>query len=195
MDQRSPEWFSVRLGRFTGSRFAALMSTGKERENLIRDVAWERFTAKPVETYTNAAMQRGVELEPEARDWYSFARDVRVHEFAFIVHPVHDFVGVSPDGLVGDDGLLEIKCPGHRAHLETLERRKVPSQYRWQVQGQLWVTGRRWLDFLSYHPDHEGVIVRVGPDPRAFEQLESACLAANAEVEQLVQLLGRKEAA
>lgn len=195
MEQRSPEWHSVRLGRITGSRFAAVMSTGKTRDDLIRDLAWERFTGRPVETYQNAAMLRGVELEPEARDWYSFARDVAVREFGFIVHPEHDFIGISPDGLVGDDGLIEIKCPGHRAHMDVVAQRKVPSQYRWQVQGQLWVTGRRWLDFVSYHPDHEGVIVRVEPNPAMFAQLEAACLAAHAEINDWVSLLGREEAA
>ena len=140
-------------------------------------------------------MQRGIDLEPDARNWYAFMTDQAVHEEAFIRHPAHSFVGISPDGLVGADGLIEIKCPGHRAHMEVLESRKVPSQYRWQVTGQLWVTGRSWLDFVSFHPDHEGFILRVEPDPAAFEKLEAACLKANAEIEQWVQLLNERKAA
>jgi len=180
MEQRSQEWFSARCGRFTGSRFAALMA-GEETQtfkDLLKDVAWERLTGQTDEGFTSAAMQHGIDTEAEARDWYSFECGVVVREFGFIVHPTIDCVGISPDGLVDPSGLVEIKCPQPRAHIETMVKRKLPSKYRWQVQGQLWVTGREWLDFVSYHPATGGVIVRVEPDPKDAEALaERAALA------------------
>lgn len=195
MEQRTPDWFATRAGRFTGSRFADLMGSATVRDGLIRDLAWERFRGQCVETYQNDAMRRGTELEPMARDWYAFTRDVEVREIAFIVHPVHDFIGVSPDGLIDPNGMVEIKCPGHRAHMDTLASRKVPGKYKWQVQGQLMVAQRAWLDFVSYHPEQGGVIVRVLPDAKAQKELETACLKANAEVNEWVSILADKEAA
>lgn len=189
MEQKSDEWYKIRCGRMTGSKFAAIMSTGKGREDLIRDLAWERYTGKCIEGFSNSAMQRGIELEPEARDWYVFVSGNHVSEEGFIHHPEIPNVGISPDGLVGDDGLIEIKCPMHRAHIEAVEKKKLPSQYRWQVQGQLWVTQRKWLDFISYHPEHEGVIVRVLPSVEDQQKLTLACIAANEEIESIVSLL------
>lgn len=195
MEQGTEEWLAARAGKMTGSRFAAIVGTGKTHDDLLRDLAWERYTGRCVESYTTPAMQRGTDLEPEARNWYAFVSGLPVREEGFIVHPTHPFIGISPDGLTGDEGLIEIKCPGHRAHLETLDRRKVPSQYRWQVQGQLWITGRAWLDFVSYHPDHDGVVVRVYPSEKDHAELEAACIAANTEVERLLALLTEKEKA
>lgn len=190
MEQRTDDWLAARLGMITGTRFAAIVGTGKTRDDLIRDLAWERYTGSCIEKgFTTDAMQRGIDLEPEARDWYSFHSGNDVVEHGFMVHPELSFVGMSPDGLCGEDGLLEIKCPGHRAHIETIERRKVPSQYRWQVQGQLWVTGRSWLDFVSYHPEHDGIIIRIEPSADDHAKLEAACIAANEEIESIVQLL------
>jgi putative phage-type endonuclease len=189
MEQRTDDWHKARNGCLTGSRFAALMSSGKTREDLIKDLAWMRFTGEPLESYSNAAMQRGIELEPEARDWYVFQSGNRVDEEGFIAHASIPYVGISPDGLVGEDGLIEIKAPLHRGHIETIERKKMPSQYRWQVQGQLWVTGRKWLDYVSYHPDHGGIIIRIEPSMADHEKLEEACIQANIEIEGLVSLL------
>lgn len=190
MEQQTEAWRNERLGLITGTRFAAIVGSGKTRDDLIRDLAWERYTGKYIERgFVTDAMQRGIDLEPEARDWYRFDSGNDVVEHGFIVHPELPFVGISPDGLIDDDGLVEIKCPGHRAHIETLERRKVPSQYRWQVQGQLWVTGREWLDFVSYHPEHDGIIIRIEPSVDDHEKLKAACIAANEEIESIVQLL------
>ena len=190
MEQQTEEWRNERLGLLTGTRFSAIVGSGKTRDDLIRDLAWERYTGKYIERgFVTDAMQRGIDLEPEARDWYRFDSGNDVVEHGFIVHPDLPFVGISPDGLIDDDGLVEIKCPGHRAHIETLERRKVPSQYRWQVQGQLWVTGRKWLDFVSYHPEHDGIIIRVEPSEDDHGKLKAACIAANEEIESIVQLL------
>lgn len=190
MQQQTKDWRLQRLGLLTGTRFAATVGSGKTHDDLMKDLAWERYTGSYIEKgFTTDAMQRGIDLEPEARDWYRFHSGLPVVEHGFMVHPSLPYVGMSPDGLVGDDGMVEIKCPGHRAHIETIESLKVPSQYRWQVQGQLWVSGRQWLDFVSYHPEHDGVVIRVLPSKADHEKLEAACIAANEEIEKIVSLL------
>lgn len=206
MSQRTPEWFAQRAGRFTGSRFADLMARTKSgpsasRRNLLATLAVERLTGQCVETYTNAAMERGIELEEAARQAYEAHIGQMCVEVDFIVHPTLDFVGVSPDGLVGDDGLVEIKCPASMAkHLDALRSGAHAEEYRWQIQGQLWVTGRQWCDAVSYDPRFpEGLqlaVRRVGRDDAAIKELESACVKADSELAAMVAELNRlKEAA
>jgi putative phage-type endonuclease len=194
--QGSPEWHEVRCGRFTGSRFGDLMAATRSgpaasRKNLLATLALERLTGQTVETYQNDAMRRGSELEAEARERYAFQHDVAVRQVAFVVHPTLDFVGVSPDGLVGAVGLLEIKCPASMPkHLDALRSGSHAAEYRWQVQGQLWVTGRQWCDVVSYDPrfpeELQVACVRVARDEAAIAELEAAVVAADAEVTALV---------
>lgn len=205
MQQRSPDWFAARAGRFTGSRFADLMAVTKSgpstsRKNLIATLAVERLTGACVETYSNGAMQRGNELEPEARAAYEAHTGELVSELAFVIHPRLTFVGVSPDGLVGDDGLVEIKCPAAMGkHLDALLSGAHASEYAWQVQGQLWVTGRRWCDVASYDPRYpDGLqlaIKRVERDEIAIKKLEAECVAAETEVAGMVERLSEMKAA
>lgn len=205
MQQRSPDWFAARAGRFTGSRFADLMAVTKSgpstsRKNLIATLAVERLTGACVETYSNGAMQRGNELEPEARAAYEAHTGELVSELAFVIHPRLTFVGVSPDGLVGDDGLVEIKCPAAMGkHLDALLSGAHASEYAWQVQGQLWVTGRRWCDVASYDPRYpDGLqlaIKRVERDEIAIKKLEAECVAAETEVAGMVERLSGMKAA
>jgi putative phage-type endonuclease len=204
--QRSEEWFAMRAGKFTASRFADLMAatrsgTSTSRANLIATLAVERITGTCVETYSNGAMQRGTDLEPEARSAYETHAGVLVDEVAFVVHPTLPNVGVSPDGMVGPDGLVELKCPAAMAkHLAALRTGDHAKEYRWQLQGQLWVTGRQWVDAVSYDPrwpEHlQLAVVRVTRDEKAIAELEAACIAADAEVAALVEELSNmKEAA
>lgn len=204
--QRTPDWFAMRAGKFTGSRFADLMAVTKSgpatsRANLIATLAVERITGTCVETYSNGAMQRGTELEPDARSAYETHAGDLVDEVAFVQHPSLPFVGVSPDGLVGSDGLVEIKCPSAMAkHLSALRTGDHAKEYRWQLQGQLWVTGRSWIDAVSYDPrwpEHLQIaVVRIERDDKAIAELEAACIAADAEVSSLVEeLTNMKEAA
>lgn len=206
MEQGSADWLAVRCGRFTGSRFADLMAVTKSgpsasRKNLIATLALERLTGQPVETFQNDAMRRGSELEAEARERYAFLRDVAVRQIAFIVHGSHDFVGVSPDGLVGDDGLVEIKCPASmHKHVDALRSGSHATEYRWQVQGQLWVCERAWCDVVSYDPrfppELQAAICRVERDSAAIAELEAAVVKADEEVAALVaELTKLKEAA
>lgn len=190
--QGTPEWSRQRCGAFTASRAADLMAKTKSgpsasRANLIALLAIERLTGQPVETYQNAAMARGTELEAQARDAYAFANDVIVEECGYIKHPTIANCGCSPDGLIGDEGLLEIKCPSAMAkHLDALRSGGHAREYRWQIQHQLFVTGRRWVDVVSYDPRFPSELqiatVRVLPDHKAFEELEAEIRASEKEV-------------
>jgi len=196
VEQRSPEWFDQRLGKFTGSQFAALMAgeSTETYQGYIREKAWERLTGKAVSVFTNDAMQHGIDTEPQARAYYEFVTDAEVVEFPFITHPKLDYVGISPDGLIGTDGLIEIKCPQPKTHIEYLATKKMPSKYRWQVQGQLWVTERKWCDFVSFHPECEHqLIVRVEASGKDHDALYERAEIANAAVEALIKQI--KEAA
>lgn len=199
MQQRSDEWFAKRAGAFTASRSGDLMARTKtgpsaSRRNLITTLAIERITGSCVETYSNAAMQRGVDLEAEAIDAYSFDQCVTVEECAYLDHPRLLRVGCSPDGLIDTMGMLEIKCPANPAkHLDALETGAHAKEYHWQLQHQLFVSGREWVDAVSYDPRFPAglqlAIVRVEPDPKAIKALEDEICAADEEVEDIVSRL------
>ena len=168
MEQRSDEWFKARLGKATASNFAdvlAKLKSGGEaagRRNYRARLVVERLTGRPLESYSNAAMQQGIEREPLARVAYEAETGNMVQEVGFFRHPTLE-AGASPDGLVGVDGLVEIKCPTLATHLEYLNLSVEPSEYTAQIQGQMWVCGREWSDFVSFNPDfpeHLQLIVR-----------------------------------
>lgn len=192
----NPAWLAARAGKFTGSRFADLMARTKSgpsasRQNLLATLAVERITGQCVETFTNAAMARGTELEPVARSAYEALRGVLVEEVGFCESAELDCVGVSPDGLIGSDGLVEIKCPAAMAkHLEALRTCAHAVEYRWQIQGQLWVTDRAWCDVVSFDPRWpDGLqlaIHRVFRDEAAIAELRAECARADAEVMAIV---------
>ncbi len=194
----NPAWLAARAGKFTGSRFADLMARTKSgpstsRANLLATLAVERITGSCVEMFTNAAMARGTELEPIARSAYEQLRGVLVEEVGFCQSSEMECVGVSPDGLIGSDGLIEIKCPSAMAkHLEALRTggASVYSEYKWQVQGQLWVTDRAWCDVVSFDPRWpEGLqlaIHRVIRDEVAIDELRVGCAAGHLEVQAIL---------
>lgn len=193
IEQGSEEWRSQRLGLLTASRFADLMAKTKSgpsasRKNLITRLTIERLTGNYMETYSNAAMARGTEMEPFARQAYEDHELVAVELAPYVPHPDYWFCGCSPDGYVGDDGLVEIKCPSAEAkHYEALRYGSHADEYKWQLQGQLWVTGRQWVDAVSYDPRFTGfelAIVRVTRDEKAIAELEAECIAGNAEIEE-----------
>jgi putative phage-type endonuclease len=155
--QGSPEWHALRLGRLTASRVADAVAKGKtgflaSRANLMATLIIERLTGETQETYTNAAMQWGIDTEPHARAAYCFYRDAEVTEIGFVEHPNINMSGCSPDGLIGDAGMLEIKCPNTATHLETLLDGTIPGKYVTQMQWQMACTGRQWCDFVSFDP-------------------------------------------
>ena len=156
MEQRTPEWFAKRLGKVTASRIADLMAKtktgpGASRANYLAQLVTERLTGTPTESYKSPAMDWGIEQEAAARDAYSARTGVLVDEVDFVDHPTMQ-AGASPDGLVGEDGLIEIKCPNTSTMLEYLEDRTIPQKYRLQMQWQLAVTGRDWCDFVAFDP-------------------------------------------
>lgn len=155
MEQRSEEWFQARLGKVTASRVADVLAKIKSGESASRrnykiQLVSERLTGEKQETYVNQAMQDGIDREQFARDRY-VQQFGEVEEVGFIQHPTLE-AGASPDGLVGTDGIIEIKCPMGSTHTETLMTQEVPSKYVPQIQFQLLVTGRKWCDFVSYNP-------------------------------------------
>lgn len=189
MKQRSEAWYMARVGRITGSRFARAMASKNSGayRNLIDELAQERRTGRSLDGgYINAAMQWGMDHEDTARRWYGRSRGCHVAETGFVLHPEHDFVGVSPDGLVAGDGLIEIKCPQIKGFRQVMDSRQVPSRYRWQVQGQLWVCRRQWLDFVCFYPPGQGVVIRTRQDENDFDQLDTRCREINREVERRV---------
>jgi len=192
MPQRSEEWFAVRLGKITGTSFKT-MANGRDGtiETLCLKTAAERITGVLSDGgYTNEAMENGCALEDQARQCYETTAFQFVQEVGFL--ELDEFVGVSPDGLVGDDGGVEIKCPQAHTHLTyLLASGKAWRAYRWQIQGALWVTGRQWWDFVSYCPDYpvkrELLIERVEPDKEAFEKLEKGAAHCRERIAAIVK--------
>ena len=157
IEQGSPEWFAQRLGKVTASRVADVIAKTKtgystSRDNYMAQLVCERMTGTVAESFSNAAMAHGTETEPLARAAYEAHADVLVDEVAMITHPTIEAAGASPDGLVGDDGQLEIKCPNTATHIDTLLTQTVPSKYITQMQWQMACTGRKWCDFVSFDP-------------------------------------------
>jgi putative phage-type endonuclease len=153
--QGTDEWFEARIGKVTASRVADVLAKTKTgysttRDNYMAQLVCERLTGQKGESFTNAAMQHGTETEPLARISYEVAQNVLVDEVGFVPHPTIEMAGASPDGLVGDDGLLEIKCPNTATHIETLLSETVPTKYFTQMQFQMASTGRKWTDFVSF---------------------------------------------
>lgn len=201
MEQRSTEWFTARLGKVTASRVADVIAKTKtgystSRENYMAQLVCERMTGTQGESYNNAAMQWGTDQEPLARAAYEAAKDVLVDEVGFVVHPTINNAGASPDGLVGDDGLIEIKCPNTATHIDTLLSDKVPNKYNTQMQWQLVCTGRKWCDFVSFDPRMpEGLqlfIQRVDFDAEYVKMLEAEITGFLGELETKIEKLKEK---
>lgn len=154
-EQGSVEWFSQRLGRVTASRISDVMAKTKSgysatRKNYLMQLLCERLTGRKEESYTNAAMQRGTDLEPMARSFYEGNQGVAVTEVGFVPCPGIEMAGASPDGLVGDDGLVEIKAPNTAQHVEFLRFGQIDGGYQLQMLFQMICTGRKWCDYVSF---------------------------------------------
>ena len=174
VQQGSPEWKSLRCGRITASCFSDVLCKGAGRDNYMMKIIAERLTGISQDGFVNAAMEWGTQQEPYARLAYEAHKDVAVQQIGFAEYD--SYVGVSPDGLVGDDGLLEIKSPNSSTHIEYLLRGKIPSKYVAQVQGQLWVMGRQWSDFCSFDPrvkERPYCCYRVERDDKYIDNLKS----------------------
>jgi putative phage-type endonuclease len=198
MDQRTEEWFSARLGKVTASRVADVMAKTKSgpsasRANYMADLICERLTGQRQEGFTSTAMQWGTDTEPQARAAYEFMTDAAVIETGLCLHPMIADFGASPDGLVGEDGLLEIKCPNSAAHIETLLSGEAPAKYKTQMQSQMACTGRAWCDFVSFDPrlpaDMQLFVKRVHRDDAFIWTMEAEIVAFLDELTQKLDAL------
>lgn len=190
--QGTLEWKLERVGKFSASRMSDLLATTKSgpaasRKNYLAELLVERMTGEPTEGFTTAAMQWGIDKEPEARALYELSTGLAVEQVGFILHPAMPFAGASPDGLVGADGGLEIKCPNTATHIETLRTGRVPEKYLLQMQWGMACTGRQWWDFVSYDPRMKDVRLqiwgtRIQRDDQTIAWMESEVAKAEAEL-------------
>lgn len=199
--QGSPEWFAARCGNVTASKVADVIARtktgwGASRANYMAQLVAERLTGTVAESYTNAAMQWGTDMEPQARSTYEFFTNAAVEEASFVLHPSIDETGASPDGYVGADGLIEIKCPNTATHIETLLTGTVAGKYVTQIQWQLACTGRAWCDFVSFDPRMPATmsmfIKRVPRDDAMITSLEKDVSEFLAELRDTVARLRTK---
>lgn len=197
MIQGSKEWLQARVGVVTSSRFNDVMATIRSGEAAARynykaEIVAERLTGLPSESYVNGAMQWGIDHEDEARQVYEAIRELKVEQTGLLLHETLK-AGASPDGLVGDDGLIEIKCPNTATHIKTLIAGEAPTKYYAQMQGQMWVTGRKWCDFVSYDPrldDKNAITIkRVERDDDYIKLLEDSIKIFLDEVEAILEKL------
>lgn len=196
--QGSEAWFAQRLGRVTASRVADIIAKTKtgvadSRGNYLAQLVAERLTGQAADSFKSGAMQHGTETEPMARMAYETETGQMVTEVAMIQHPKIEMAGASPDGLVGEDGLVEIKCPNTSTHIATLMADKAPSGYMAQMQWQMACTGRAWCDFVSFDPrmpeDMQLFIKRVPRDEKLIAEYEAEVVKFLAEVQETVDKL------
>lgn len=193
MAQGSPEWHEMRLGCPSATLVSEIVTQdGKpsaSRVKLLYRLAGEILSGERIETYQNAAMARGTDMEPEARAAYEIITDSDVQSVGFVLAESPHKWGCSPDGLVGDDGLLEIKCPMPTTQVEYLVKGKLPGAYWHQVHAQITVTERAWCDFFSYHPAMRPFLVRVHRDEQICAMIKNAVESFCEELQALVSKL------
>lgn len=195
LQQSTDEWLKLRCGILTASQVSLIMTPTLKAANNdksrahVYEIAAQRISGEVEETFTSYDMQRGHELEPYARECYE-ENYGRVTQVGFITEwfPEHKFtLGYSPDGLVGEDGLIEIKCPRKKKHIETLVSGEVPSEYILQCQTGLLVSGRKWLDFFSFYPGLPMKPIRVSADKDMHDAIISAAAAFEAQVQECIE--------
>ncbi len=186
--QKSDEWRKIRCGKIGASDMSAVLAKGqgKTRKTLMLRVLAERLSGIPQDTFCNDAMDWGTEHEPFARNMYEMETSSSVRQVGFV--ELEELAGCSPDGLVDEDGLLEIKCPNTSTHLSYILANKMPSAYVIQVQSQIWVTGRKWCDFVSYDPRvpcKAFWMIRVERDMKKIIEIQDAVMLFNEELKEL----------
>lgn len=188
--QRTEAWLIEKLGHISGSRMIEVMGMPSTAANYGMDLLAERLTMTPAPEVRSPALDWGRNCEPLAKDAYWNETGRTIVEVPFVKHPSIKWIGVSPDGLIGDEGGVEVKCPYNSAvHLNTW-RHGMPAEHKPQVQSNLWVTGRKWWDFISYDPRVKDprlqlYIQRIYPDPAYIADMQLRCerLLAQVEVE------------
>lgn len=197
-DQGTAGWLADRAGHLTASCFADIMAKTKSgyaasRGNLLARLVAERMTGVPETSFTSTAMQWGTEQEPIARAEYEMLSDDLVQETGFVKHPSIEWSGASPDGMIGSDGLIEIKCPNTQTHIDYILTRTVPKKYLLQMQWQMECTERAWCDFCSFDPrmpkSHAMFVIRVHRDEVLLVEMRQAATAFLEEVESTIHKL------
>lgn len=204
LEQGSEAWLQYRLGKVSASRVADVMvrtktGYGAGRKNYLSELLCQRLTGRAEDNFTNAAMLRGTEMEPVARSVYEMKNSVVAHEVGCFPHPEIDSFIASPDGLVGDDGLIEIKCPNTATHVDFLRTGKIDRRYVLQMLAQMACTGRGWCDFVSFDdrlPEHLSYkCVRVVADTGSIGEMLTEVSSFVKELKELENELSRMEAA
>ena len=193
MEQGSEEWHLARMGKPTGSNFAKVLGSKTVRSGYLDDLICQRLTNNRGNDIRSASIDWGHQNEPFARDLYCETRLCVVEETGFIMHETIN-AGCSVDGLVDPDGIIEIKCPyNSKNHLQTIESNEVPSQYVAQVQGNMFITGRKWCDYISYDPRFpqrlQLFVVRVEADEDYHETLQEQLIQFCNEIEQRLEVI------
>lgn len=172
LEQQSKEWFDIRKGKITCSKAQAIGNNGKGLETYVNEIMSEHYSSQEKEHFTNEHTERGNELESLAREMYELETGNKVSQVGFIEY--NDYIGGSPDGLISEDGLIEIKCPDDKNFFKILWDEKLPSEYVWQCQMLLLITERKWIDLAFYNPNFKKslLIYRQTPDEEKFEQLK-----------------------
>lgn len=196
--QGTPEWHALRIGKVTASRVADVVAKTKSgwsamRTNYMAELIAERLTGELAPSFISGPMAHGKDTEAEARAAYEFRTDAEVALAAFVDHPAIPMTGASPDGLIGDDGMLELKCPNTATHIETLLGDEIPGKYITQMQWQMACAGRQWCDFASFDPrlpeSMRLFIKRVKRDNERIAELEQLVSAFLTELDGKVSAL------
>jgi len=189
IQQNTDIWKDLRSKKFTASTFKNLMAskTTAAYNNEIYRVVYEIITSKSPDNFESKWMDRGHELESLARKKYEMETFNDVQDGGFF--EMNEFIGCSPDGLIDDDGLLEIKCPKYSTMIQYMLDHKLPNEYRYQVYGQLLVTGRKWCDFTVYDTNLKLFILRVYPDQKIFDELVKELQTAIIKVKEILKVL------
>lgn len=182
VEQKSPEWFSLRVEfPFTSSCAQAIATAGKGLETLILEKLAEKYSSAEKESYSNIHTTRGNDLEPQARNIYSLETGLDCHEVGFVTNEkISKLGGVSPDGFVESDGLVEIKCFADKNYIDYLITDKVDTGYMWQMQMQMLFTGKKWCDYVVFNPNFSKpiIITRVFADKEMQKKLSDGLKVA-----------------
>lgn len=202
MEQRTNEWYLTRAGKVTASSVYKVLSKGKggadskTRLSYMLELLGDRLEGCPVNGYQSEAMARGTELEPDARDEYSFETGNIVNETGFVPHKSIKNFGASPDGLINNDGLVEIKCPNRATHIDTLVNGTIDKKYILQMQTQMACAGRKWCDFVSYYPalgENSLFIKRIEADQVMIAEIEQAVIKFLNELDALERRINERK--
>ena len=193
VEQNSEEWQELRKNKFTASMFADLFMKKETAgyKKAIRKVVFERLTGESPESFKSEYMDRGHELESAAKEAYEMYSFETVKPGGFF--ELNEWVGASPDGLVGEDGQIEIKSPAYNTFIDYLLSGRVPTEYTYQIQGQLYVTGRKWSDFVAYHPNLPLIVKRVYPDPIMIKEIKIALNIAIEEAKEMIDKINKQK--